>query len=263
MKLGISVIAYNQATILKRQLESAFSLPTEHEIHYFIFAHTKAIIPICEELVTTYPPRTITVWPYGTNRGVARSWNDGLLAMQKAGMDVMLTANDDIWFTEGDLDKVVEATLTGREHYAVYFSGFNVGLGTPAGSLGMACYVLNPIAIEKVGYFDSNFTPAYNEDCDYDYRARLLGLTALYIKTTNIQHQGSATINSNRMLKQQNHMTHGKNDDYWKRKWGCEKGQVGYTRPFNNPRFTLRISAEDKEAPYPGFNRTDHNIVKL
>ena len=112
--------------------------------------------------------------------------------------------------------------------------------------------------------FDVNFFPAYNEDCDISLRITKAGMRIVTVEI-DMEHVGSATINTNPLLRVQNHLTHACNDRYFMLKWGIPKfGKWGEASkfPFNNPNFhPWRIDPEQRETPYPGRDRTDFDQV--
>lgn len=259
--IGITTIAYNQWKPLRKLLRTATTTSSE-EVQFFIFRHTEIpqVVETCNMASQMYGA---IHYPHGVNRGVARSWNDGLIAMRTSGCDVMVICNDDIYFSPGDLDTLAAVARKNRNKYIIQCAGWHDSYDAPIGDHGMACCVIQPIMVEVVGYFDENFFPAYNEDTDYAYRAQSAELEAVMVPDTMIHHIGSAAIRTDEQLRNQNYLTHGRNDQYWQRKWNCPKGQHGFYHPFNDP--TLHpwlIRKEDRHAPYPGYNRQDHDIVK-
>ena len=40
---------------------------------------------------------------------------------------------------------------------------------------GYSCFSITRAGIKRIGPFDENFWPAYSEDCDYWFRARVVG----------------------------------------------------------------------------------------
>lgn len=264
MKIGITTIAYNQPDHLRSLVETASQ--SSHEVEFHIFTHSKVrkVIQTCFDLMTEYE---IHLYDYRINRGVATSWNDGIINMGAGGCDVWVLTNDDVWFSEGDTDKIALAASEHPDAYAIFTSGFHVGYDVPINCHGMSCFVMQPVAIAEVGFYDENFFPAYNEDVDYARRAARAGLKPYIIPDTNIHHIGSAAIATSRNLEQQNLATHGANNEYWKRKWGCpvsEDPTTGFRHPFNNPRFHPHfIGADKRHEPYPPYNRTDRFIVKI
>lgn len=267
MKVGIATIPYNQPDLLRKLVDTAMEW-TDHWIEFHLFRHSriKDVVLTCDEIVRSYPDHVL-YYPYGFNRGVATSWNDALTMMQMSDCDVMILCNDDIYFTEGDIDKIVAAAMEQRQAYAIFCAGYNAYHKTNINCHGMSCFAMQPIAIETIGYYDENFFPAYNEDVDYARRAARSGLVPFIVSDTNIWHRGSAAITDSKELGQQNYITHGLNNEYWKNKWGCpvsEDPTTGYKYPFNNPKFHPYFIGEDqRRAPYPPFNRTDRHVVRV
>jgi GT2 family glycosyltransferase len=258
MKIGLITIAYNQPVGLQRLFATAGGCVGE----FFLFLHSShpQVEQVCTDLAARFTCRYL---PYKINRGVARSWNEGILLAKKAGCDVILVANDDIWFENDDVDKLVIAAAENRDKYAVTCAGFNHSTGKHTGDHGFACFALNPIALNRVGMFDENIFPAYCEDCDYARRAKLVGLEKLAVSNTSVHHGGSSAIYSSPVLRKQNDVTHMRNNMYYKRKWGGLQGAEAYTRPFNDERFTCYIDPKDRSDPYPGYGRTDQGIVRI
>ena len=252
MKLAIVTIAYNQPAGLRRMVHT---IQTSHEVKLFLFRHSNIpeVTAACEQVAQEYLTK---YHPYGINRGVARSWNDGILGAIKWKADVVMLVNDDIWFEKGDVDKIVDTAVNNRDRYMVQAGGYHHYLRRRFEGHGMACCALNPIAIDKVGMFDVNFAVAYNEDSDYAYRAKLLGLQDIYTPGTNVHHAGSQSIFTSPQLMMQNRRTHQLNNEYYIRKYGGCIGSEVYKTPFNG-KFGLKIEPENRNAPYPGHNRTD------
>ncbi len=265
MKVGVSTIAYNQADPLKSLIRTTHET-TKHEIEMHIFMHSRLprIIEIC---IGAEKEHGVTLHKYGINRGVATSWNDALIKMRDSGCNVWILANDDLWFNDGDIDRIAAAAMLNQEAYAIFCSGYHIGYDTPIGCHGMSCFAMQPIALETIGFYDENFFPAYNEDVDYARRAAMAGLEPFVVRDTNVQHIGSAAIKADPNLANQNHATHGMNNIYWQSKWGCpvsEDPDKGFRHPFNNYRFDpFFISQEERHKPYPAYNRTDRHIVRI
>jgi GT2 family glycosyltransferase len=254
--IGITTITYNQVGGLTRLIESC---DTKEPVHLFVFNHSRntRIRDEIEGLAKKLFKRSttqITVYDYGKNRGVAKSWNDGIIAMMDEECFPMIIVNDDITFGKGDIDLMCAEAEAHKDAFALLTAGTHSTHGKLKDH-GFACFVLQPIAVETIGFFDENFVVAYNEDVDYSRRAVLSGLESYRITGTNVYHIGSATIKADPNLKQQNHRTHRQNDLYWKRKWGCDKNDKvgGFAHPFKNPLFGLKITREERHDPYPGY----------
>ena len=162
-------------------------------------------------------PFVIHVVKPGANLGVAASWNLGIKCSSKAPYWVIL--NHDLVPGPGDLARL-EAAVEPRAN-AVYYM------------LGMACFAVTPATIAKVGWFDENFIPAYDEDLDYSRRCDLAGVERIEAGFSG-QHVGSATIYADGgSLRLLNHLTHVQNDKYYATKWGGRKqGGETFVSPF-------------------------------
>ena len=124
------------------------------------------------------------------------------------------------------------------------------------------CFAVNPILLETVGYFDENFFPIYCEDSDYRRRLKLAGLSPAYCDQTRIVHGGSRSLAQPNVARQ-NSLTYARNRQYYQRKWGGEGGGERFVQPFGDARFTHYVAPAARSAPYPGFNRTDQDIVQI
>jgi len=262
MNIAIITICYNQAVTIRELHRSIFEEKSSHARKLYLFATSPSALPVCEDLAKQ-TPGTYYI-PYGKNVGVARCWNEGILEAHKDNADVIIVMNDDCWFSSGDLSRLAEAAFADRDKFAITCSGYHHHWRKRFPSHGFACVAFNPIMVDVLGCFDENFFPAYLEDCDLSYRAHLAELREGNIQTTNVHHAGSATIFSNSALQAQNHMTHTKNFEYYRAKWGGINEEEVYTTPFNNPKLhPWFIDPDLRHEPYPGYNRKDQYIVRL
>lgn len=153
----------------------------------------------------------------GHNLGVAASWNLVMRVTPQAPW--WFFANHDITFGPGDLTRLVE---TVRPDQAAIYLMF-----------GYAAFAITAPALDRIGYFDENFYPAYDEDVDIDRRSDLAGVPRIETGFTGT-HVGSATIMSNPHFRMRNAYTHHANDVYYIQKWGGPKyGGETYSTPFN------------------------------
>ena len=163
-----------------------------------------------------YPFRVRVIAP-GHNLGVAASWNLGIKATPLAPWWCIV--NSDLTFGPGDLARLDESV--NPQANAVYYS------------LGMAAFGVTYHAIKAVGFWDEAIHPAYDEDIDWQRRARLVGTLEVETGFTG-SHVGSATIHSDPVLRMLNGRTHAANDIYYAAKWGGPKqGGETYSTPFN------------------------------
>lgn len=151
------------------------------------------------------------------NIGVSAAWNLGMKVTPTAPW--WLIANSDLTFGPGDLARL-DATVD-EDSDTHYFM------------LGMSAFALTKHTLDRVGWFDENFHPAYDEDLDWDRRARLVDCERVEVGFTG-EHVGSATIRSDPELRTRNGTTHAANDAYYARKWGGPKqGGERFLTPFD------------------------------
>lgn len=193
---------------------------------------------------------------------VAQSWNYGITkARENPECKYILVANNDILFHPDTIDNLINfkertgyAMVTARNMNDGTFKEsdlqefqvpvFNEADLAPISNWreegpDFSCFLISPDLVDKVGWFDENFKPAYFEDNDYHYRLLLSGEHAKRISTAPYFHYGSRTTQLNPEVKKSLDDTYFiKNKIYFIHKWGdnpsdCMDGK-GYTHPFNN-----------------------------
>ena len=96
-----------------------------------------------------------------------------------------------------------------------------------------SCFMIKKETIEKVGWFDEKFYPAYFEDNDYHYRIKQAGLKAYKSNQALFYHFGSRTIKASEEIKTKANIGYSINRDYYKEKWGGDPGKESFKTPFN------------------------------
>jgi GT2 family glycosyltransferase len=255
VRVDLVTLAYNSGPAVWQLIDSARSVHG-HRIGVRLFLHSNhaPTVASCEQIAHA---SDVTYYAYRYNRGVSRSWNDGILEAYADGADVVIVANDDIRFSDGDLDRVVEKAAQCTDRYIVTCAGPHGRYGRVLPSHGYACFAINRIALARIGCFDENFFPAYCEDQDYARRAGLAGLAEENCSDTAVYHDGSSTIKHDPLLARQNARSQMLNMLYYSRKWGGEPGTERYERPFGDRSFGIRIGPDQRHAPYGAHDRTD------
>ena len=152
----------------------------------------------------------------GHNLGVAASWNLGMKMTPDAPW--WFFSGFDMEYTPGDLQKLVDEMNSSPKPRTVHLNGYS-------------SFALNREGVERVGYFDENFHPAYFEDNDYAYRCFLDGMEMVHL-INGAKHEGSATIYGDQSYRDQNHQTFEANKAYYLAKWGGMPSQERYTSAF-------------------------------
>jgi GT2 family glycosyltransferase len=261
LKITVVLIAYSSPACLD-SVRKALN-PAEALLECQLFLHS-TYPQIAEACAACAPLPGVFYYPHGSNRGVSRSWNDGILAAQSRQSDVVVVANDDVSFSLDDLKKLAAKSLANPDRYIVSCAGYHLGHRKRVASMGYSFFAINPIAFEKLGAFDENIFPAYCEDQDYAYRAHLAGLSEENCADTELVHAGSHSINADPALHRQNLLTQALNVRYYKRKWGGFAGAEVFRKPFNDPRLDLYIAPPQRQHPYgPSHDRNDRHIVRI
>lgn len=255
--IGLILIVYSgYPDRLVRSVEAS----TRHPIKWYFFYHGVDSRRLLQLAVLSKCTNS-RIFPYRVNRGVARSWNDGL-AMSAADSNALsILVNDDLFFYPGCFDKFI-GFVQSREAHAPGW-GLCMPLGfEPAGPFRghalpqyFACCALGRAAMERVGFFDENFVPAYFEDLDYLRRLRLAGLPVVLDRRVLVEHDRSHTIRTDPTAKVAVESQSAANARYYRRKWGGSPHNEVFTRPFDDRSFDCTIAADRRHAPYgPGYD---------
>lgn len=193
--------------------------------------------------------------PYKKNRGLSKSWNDGLRLSEGYGDEFTLIINDDLSFRENGFSQFIEYIRTLPYGYGIATVMGQESENSPASGQvipqELACCVIGKAALDVIGYFDQNFTPAYFEDTDYMTRIRRAGLSIEIDQRILVDHDRSKTLRTDSTAKKIVQNAFGLNEAYYRAKWGGGGGGPEFQTPFNNPDLSLYISYEDADNPYP------------
>lgn len=185
-----------------------------------------------------YPVHPVVIDNWNNNRGVAASWNEGMRKSLELGNEYALITNDDVTFTPGAIKKLYD--FIKYKSNAVMVSPLQnrqVGDGGPLdGEADFFCFIVNiPKLIDKVGWFDENFQPAYFEDNDMHLRIGYAGQKSYVLSDVQVNHVGSATQNFDPGNPVCPPHQFESNRRYFIEKWGGQPGNHQYQHPFNNP----------------------------
>lgn len=157
---------------------------------------------------------TVTEAPW--NLGVAASWNLALKA--GASEPFVVIASNDVTFAPGDLARLAEAAPGPQVVMLREFGAFSV----------------SPEVVERVGLFDENYHPIYAEDCDYRWRASLVGVPVIDLPSGTVHVDGgSLCYRSDPTYAQANGRTYPANVAYHRAKWGGLPWHEVYRTPFD------------------------------
>ena len=231
------------------------SIPHCEEAIWYVYLHSEDAV-LEKRVVALMDNRGGNIFDYKTNRGLARSWNDGLHLAMQANVDATLLLNDDLFFYDGGYAAFVHTIKALKEisrnvAYATPL-GLETGTSAHAGQVQpqhFACCAIMPEMVERVGYLDETFSPAYYEDVDYDRRARLAGMDVHVHQAVIVEHERSGTsrsmTSSDKLIAEQQYAC---NRNYFIRKWGGDNPL--YLTPFNDSSQNQKISYASRHLPY-------------
>lgn len=159
------------------------------------------------------------------NLGVAGSWN--LALRRQAEFTLIVSAS--MRFRNGLAAFLEEA----QAHMTEWGLGFYQGLHL---------MVLTRAVVERVGWFDEHYYPAYFEDNDFWYRAVLSGLPKEPIQ--QVVTDQAFCIGNALALRSGVSVALGENEAYYKTKWGGLPWHETYSHPFNNPAYDYRYTGD-------------------
>lgn len=147
--------------------------------------------------------------PNGHNLGVARSWNIGVQEVLDKGLDYLLIMSTSMLFGP-------ELHITLKKQLKTFW-GENF---LEADGHSWHCIAIHRRVFNEIGLFDTNYYPAYEEQIDWCYRARMVGLEGGWRHIWfNAMSQGSAMHNN--MISCPNPPLQA----YYADKWGGKKGE--------------------------------------
>jgi len=187
------------------------------------------------------------IFNFKENIGVSGAWNFGIYhAIHKLDCSYFLVVNNDI-IIHPEAVKIMMQTLKPPE--VVMATATNVSGKIPIAEdilkiplpekeeltecPDFSCFMVKKETIDKVGWFDEKFYPAYFEDNDYHYRIKLAGLLAYKNSRALYYHFGSRTIKESEEVKTKCNIGYSVNREYYKEKWGGEPGKETFRTPFN------------------------------
>lgn len=197
-------------------------------------------------------PGRLHVIQNGANKGCAGGWNKGVEFGMEHGFNYMLIANNDVLFSPKTIQALYDRIKKGDK---MLVSAIDVAYEvtipqqvtdpthpvnnkdiTEAPSPHFSCFMISKECVEKVGYFDEGFFPAYFEDNDYHYRIKLVAGNEAAIAVTSavFYHYGSRTQNQEAGQPVVPGPVFKQNETYFISKWGGVPGRETFTNPFND-----------------------------
>lgn len=199
----------------------------------------------------------IVVPNYEDNIGVASAWNYGMKKAIEAGCEYAVICNDDITFTPGALDAMIDV-LKNTEALLVSpnQNGEKDVVNLIENGADFFCFAVKPKKfVQSVGWFDENIYPAYFEDNDMHYRMQLAGVPSYIDTRIVVNHFGSGTQNADPEKPNVPASRFEAIRAYYIRKWGGDVGKESFDRPWD--RQGLNVKA------WKGQDLVDPNNLEL
>ncbi len=235
---------------LADDLRNLFNAVHDVNVQWSIFIHGdyQAVDDVILDFVQRHAHSHI--YNYRTNRGLSRSWNEGINQAYLGNADVAIILNDDMLPGPGDVQRVAQAAMDHPEAGIVKCMGVDMRHGGRA-NMEFGLTAITKRGWEVVGAFDENIWPIYWEDIDWDRRRMLAGLPVHVVEETTAVHAGSKTSVTVPGLLQQTDAWFAANEAYYRRKWGAihTEGEL-YSTPFNDKAIKLKIEQRTRHRPY-------------
>jgi glycosyltransferase involved in cell wall biosynthesis len=276
MNIGLVIVSYNKPELTDACIDSAVTKGVREgdSLTIQLFNHHHPSCDFMDQIAVDYDE--VCLFNYGENRGLAKSWNDGIHYCHVLDLDAVIIANADMEFREDSLSLMARAIVEQKDRAIIWCNGEHQDRGKGQ-SMGYSLFGMTEAGLRTLGYFDQNFFPAYGEDCDYDRRIKLSGLAPGHCdfggRDDAVFHVGSAHLRYARGVEgarilEQTAKCQELNNAYFYRKWGLDIAkhstpEEGYLTPFNDPETGIYISYGTKDHPYGKHDRTDQSIVTV
>lgn len=230
VKIGIVVVTYS---IVPDVLFN--SIKSRHDCEWFVFHHGSETLT--EGIKNLFSTVKSNLHILCENRGLAKSWNEGISASFSSGNDLTLIINDDIEFLADGFDCWVDFILRNDNSGLVLLTGEEPQEdGTViVRQQNFACFSFGVKARDLVGAFDENFIPAYFEDTDYIVRSSMAGINYSIDNRILCRHKRSSTIRNDDFIRASIPDIYKRNREYFISKWGGDSPEnITYSYPFND-----------------------------
>lgn len=169
------------------------------------------------------------------------AWNFGIHKCIENGCDIIIVPNLDIVLEPNTIDLLVKFGAVEANKDVVVWSPRQykpdeqrptVTEGEIGNGADFFCFVVRNNVQKILGEFDEQFNPAYFEDNDMDYRAKLSGNRTCKLLGLPVLHYGSQTIRNDDKLFTMNRYTYSENQNKFIFKWNGLPGMEKYINPY-------------------------------
>lgn len=192
-RVSIVILTHNRLDITMECMEALF----RHTANYELIVVDNGSTDGTPEWLAQ---RNIKVIRNSENKGVPVARNQGL---REASCQYIVMMDNDVIVRGGWLEEYYDIIKSGAD--AVGLEAWQVNEGFAASRkcvkegekfdyLGGACCMFKRKVFEEVGLLDEGFSPAYYEDVDISFRARLAGLALAWKPTARLFHKEHSTL---------------------------------------------------------------------
>jgi hypothetical protein len=183
------------------------------------------------------------------DRSVAGSWNEGCRQALADAAEFLLILANDVFLEAEAIDRLLAFGQEGARQAVPVWSGVAVNqfpgtdLELVSDGCDFSCCMLRPATLERHGWFDENFRPAYFEDSDYYARIVLAGDECAVVHAARYVHRGSQTIRHDPEMHLHATYWWPHNQRYFQEKWGVSGPHLPaaavraayFPHPWNDP----------------------------
>ncbi len=244
-KIGVVVVPYilndTHFNFMAQTIFSLFGTKTNHQLD--VIAIVNHCRPDKNDMGWIRP--TFDFVEINDQNNLARAWNKGITKAFERGADYVLVPNLDLLFHERFLDNLVSFAQAYPQ--ALIWSGVECtdmktyeeappGEAVHQGAM-FSCFLIDHRLFEELGQFDEQFSPAYHEDSDMLYRAKLRGFSSLRTESARYFHFDRMTIKGAKIEEDENFLEGvskhlNENLQKYKNKWGGPPGQEVFAHPY-------------------------------
>lgn len=262
-KLHIILAVVNCLDLTKQALDSVVT-KEQYSVHIVDQASTDGTREWAEQMHDTNEQRSngkLFYHRYDKQVALSEAWNRGITeSLADPECEYLFIPNNDVVFHKNTIDVLIEylekfnyamvtgenvqprmslETMQGRDDWGdIEFDSKPIGSWMEEGP-DFSCFMVKRDFVEKIGYFDENFFPAYCEDQDMHIRIIKAGDHAKRMTRAPYYHLASQTMAKNAHLTAMISEGHHRNQLYYREKWGVDHAEAlngkGFATPYNQP----------------------------
>ena len=186
MNIGvvIPVFVHTNPTLIDATVAAASRLRSAHALRLYVACTRLLLITpggLRRRLAAACPFAVEVLHEPFVARSVAAAWNLGCREAVLAGADYLVLTANDVAVEPDCIDRLAAFGADPANADTAIWSGIDangrgaIDPGAVTDACDFACCMLRPRTLEKHGWFDSAFRPAYGEDNDYYTRVALGG----------------------------------------------------------------------------------------